>query len=106
MKSYEEIANEIDLLKDTDQELEGLVPVKVRGNKKASVVYSLRLSIDEFSRISSAAKKNGLTVAAYLRNTALAAADDKRKLEEGERAAALQEVREKTDQLAEAVGRL
>ena len=105
MKSYEEIANEIDLLKDTDQELEGLLPVKVRGSKNAGVVYSLRLTIDEFTRISSAARENGMTVAAYLRNAALAAAD-RPKLDQAKRAAALQEIREKTRQLAEAVGRL
>ena len=106
MKSYEELANEIDLLKGTDKELDGLVPITARGGKKTGVVYSLRLSVDEFTRISSAAKKNGMTVAAYLRNAALAAAGDERNLEQSERAATVQEVREKTRQLADAVGRI
>lgn len=106
MNSYEDLANEIDLLKDSGKEFDGLVPVKAKPNKTGSVVYSLRLSVDEFLRISKAAKASGMTLAAYLRSAALLAADGERTPEDAEKAVALQEVREKARELAEAVQRL
>jgi hypothetical protein len=103
---YEQAAREMEALKDTPAEVEGLIRVKAKGTKHAGVVYSLRLTGDEFLRISAAAKASGMTLAAYLRSAALLAADGPQKPEDAEKAVALQEVREKTRELAEAVQRL
>ncbi len=96
----------MEALKDTPAEIEGLVPVKAKAGKNAGVVYSLRLTVDEFMRISEAAKAGGMTLAAFLRSAALMAAEENRRPDEAAKAVALQEVREKTRELAEAVQRL
>jgi uncharacterized protein (DUF1778 family) len=106
MESYDEIVKEIEKLKGSEQEMEGLVPVKALVSPNPGVVYSLRLSRDEMNRISEGAKRSGLKVSAFLRMAALAAADGAISQQDIEQAAALERVREKTRELAEAVGQL
>ena len=106
MKSYDDIVREAEAVKDTEAEFDGLVPVKARVTANPGVVYSLRLSRDEMDRISNAASRQGITSAAFLRRAALAAADGELAVESADKAVALQEVREKTRELAEAVSRL
>ena len=106
MKSYDDLVREAESVKDTEAELEGLVPVKARVAANPGVVYSLRLSRDEMDRISDAAARQGVSVAAFLRMAALAAVEGQVGSESAERAVTLQEVRERARELAEAVSRL
>jgi hypothetical protein len=106
MKNYDEVVREAEAFKDTQQEIEGLVPVRARLSENPGVVYSLRLSRAEMDRISEAAGRQGVKVSAFLRMAALAAAEQAISPEEAAKAAALQEVREKTRDLADAVSRL
>lgn len=106
MKTYDDIVRESEEFKDTEREIEGLVPIKARISSNPGVVYSLRLTRDEMSRISEAASQRGLKVSVFLRMAALAAADSEIRPNDAERAIILQEVREKVRDLAEAVSRL
>ncbi len=74
MKSYEEMAEEAERVKDTEKEIEGLVPVKTRLVKNPRVVTSVRLSPEETKEILAAAKASGVTVSEYLRTCALTGA--------------------------------
>lgn len=103
MKSYEEMVREAEAVKDTERELEGLVPVKARVAKNPRAVYSVRLSFPELTEISEAAKQNDLTVSDFMRQASLAAAKGELSLEAGRRATALHAVREKARELYEAV---
>jgi hypothetical protein len=77
LKSYEEMAREADAMKDTDAELEGLVPVQARVAKEPRAVFSLRLAPSELTKISEAAREKGLNVSDFIRMAALAAAESK-----------------------------
>lgn len=102
-KSYEEIVREAEAVKDTEQEVEGLVPVKARVSKSVRAVYSVRMSSPELTEVSRAARQRGLTVSDFMRQASLAAAHGELGLEAGRQEAALMAVREKARELYEAV---
>jgi hypothetical protein len=106
MKSYKEMAREADAVKDTEAELEGLVPVKARVSKDPRSVYSVRLRFGELSEIISAAKERGVTTSEFMRLASLAAARSYLDLRNGEQAQALLAVPEKARELYEAVEKL
>ncbi len=106
MKSYEEMAREADAVKDTEAELEGLVPVKARVSKDPRSVYSVRLRFGELTEIMNAAKERGESVSEFMRQASLAAARGYVDLKVGEQAQALLTVREKARELYEAVEKL
>jgi uncharacterized protein (DUF1778 family) len=106
MKSYEEMIREAEEVKDTERELEGLVPVKARVAKPVRAVYSVRMSSAELTEISVAAKNRGLTVSDFMRRASLAAAQGELGLDAGKREADVLAVREKALELYEAVERL
>ena len=106
MKSYEEMAREAEAVKDTEAELEGLVPVKARVSKDPRSVYSVRLRFGELSEIMKAAEAKGLTVSEFMRQASLAAARGEVDLKFGVQAQTLLAVREKARELYEAVEKL
>jgi hypothetical protein len=106
MKSYEEMAREAEAVKDTEAELEGLVPVKARVSKDPRSVYSVRLRFGELSEIMKAAEQRGLTTSEFMRQASLSAARGEVDLKYGEQAENLLAVREKARELYEAVQKL
>ena len=105
-KSYEEMVREAEAVKDTEAEVDGLVPVKVRVAKPVRAVYSVRMSSQELTEISKAAKQRGMTVSDFMRQASLSAAQGALDLEHGRRATALLAVREKAEELYRAVEEL
>ncbi len=106
MKSYKDMVREAEEYKDTERELEGLVPVKARVAKNPRAVYSVRLSFPELGEISQAAKQREMTVSDFMRQAALSAAQGYLGLDAGRKEAVLLAVREKARELYEAVGEL
>ena len=102
-KSYEEMVREAESVKDTEAEIEGLVPVKARVAKPVRAVYSVRMTSQELTEISKAAKQRGMTVSDFMRQASLSAAQGALDLEQGRRATALLAVREKAEELYRAV---
>jgi len=99
---YRQAAEEMDALKDTGREMEGLGdPVPARVKKNADSVFSLRLSKDDLKELQEAAQRKGLKVSEVIRRGALEYA---RRDEDEPRA--LANVREKVRELNEAVSRL
>ena len=105
-KTYAEMAREAEEVKDTEREIEGLVPVKARVSKNPRAVYSVRLSFEELSRIEAAAKQRGLSISEFMRQASLAAATGEQDLAPGEHTAAVLAVREKARELYNAVEKL
>jgi uncharacterized protein (DUF1778 family) len=106
MKSYKEMAAEIDELKDSGRELEGLRPVRARVAKTPRAVLSFRVTADELSAITSAAKVRGMNVSDFVRVATLAATTDEASISEGERAALVAEVKSKLSELNDTAARL
>jgi hypothetical protein len=103
VKSYEEMALEAEAVKDTEAEIEGLVPVKGRPAKPVRAVYSVRMSSQELTQISEAARRRAMTVSNFMRQASLAAVRDELALDAGRQEAALMAVREKARELYQAV---
>jgi uncharacterized protein (DUF1778 family) len=103
MKSYEDMAREAEEVKDTERELEGLVPVKARVARPVRAVYSVRMSSQELTQITRASRKRGITVSDFMRQASLSAAQGALSLESGRREANLLAVRERAEELYRAV---
>jgi hypothetical protein len=106
MKSYEEMVREAQQVKDAERELEGLVPVKARLTKDVRHVFSLRIGAQELTEISQAAKERGMSTSDFMRQASLSAVRGDLDLKAGKQATILQEVREKTRELTDALNRL
>jgi hypothetical protein len=104
MTSNERIIREEESIKDTEKELEGLVPVTAVVKQNADVVYSVRFSRPEIALLRQAAARKGMKLSELIRSSTLKAA--KSELDPAEKDLALAEVRRRTSELAEAVGRL
>ena len=76
MESLDEARRKAEAVKDTEQELEGLIPVKMTVSPNLGIVYSLRLSTDEMSFIRQAAEKRGMKLSEFIREVAMAAASE------------------------------
>ena len=103
MTNYDDIAREYDAMKDAGTELDNLVPVEARVASNVRAVFSLRLSPEELSQISRAAKKRDLSVSDFLRQAGLAAAHDELNIDAGEQAIVLQKVREQVRLLSDTI---
>jgi uncharacterized protein (DUF1778 family) len=106
MKTYKEMVREAEQVKDTEGELEGLVPVKALVTKNVRHVFSLRIGAQELTEISQAAKERGISISDFMRQASLAAVHGELDLKAGKQATILQEVRKKTRELAEALNKL
>src|SRR5688572_24281942 len=100
------MVREAEQFKDTEDELKGLVPVKARVTQPVRAVYSVRMSSQELTQISDAAKSRGITTSEFMRQAALAAVQGDLDLKAGEQRAALLAVRERAKELYEAVQEL
>jgi hypothetical protein len=74
MESREEARRKAEAVRDTEQELEGLVPVKMTVSPNLGIVYSLRFSADEMKVIRDAAKSRGKKLSEFIREVAMDAA--------------------------------
>ena len=98
-----------DVIRDFDEriesgrDLEGFISVPGRVSKNLSVVYSLRLSPEEFTLFEQAAKARGVPLSDFLRAAAHGAVEGDI---DADRAAALNLVREKVRELNDAVSRV
>src|SRR5687768_18561375 len=106
MKNYEDMVREAEEFKDTERELEGLVPVKARVANPVRHVYSVRMSGKELTEIGRAADSRGMTISEFMRQAAMAAVQGDLDLKVGEHRAALLAVRERARELYEAVEKL
>jgi hypothetical protein len=74
MESREEARRKAEAVKDTEQELEGLTPVKITISPNLGIVYSLRFSADEMGFLRKAAEIRGVKLSEFIRDVAMAAA--------------------------------
>jgi hypothetical protein len=74
MESLEDAVKKAEAVKDTEQELEGLVPVKMTVSPNLGIVYSLRFSMDEMSFLREAAESQGMKLSEFIRDVAMKAA--------------------------------
>jgi len=70
-KSYAEAAAEMDALKDTGREMEGLTPINVTVSPDVGIVFSVRFSRDEMKAIREAAEAKGVKISEVIRAGAL-----------------------------------
>jgi hypothetical protein len=104
-KTYEEMAAEADAIKDTEAEIDGLVPVSARVAENLTSVFSVRFGPGELAQITKAAEAQGLKVGAFIRAVALAAAQDDLETPR-ERTRVRREAAEHVRALGDLVGRL
>jgi uncharacterized protein (DUF1778 family) len=105
-KTYDEIEREYAEIRRQHKEFEGLVPVKAKVSKNLGIVYSVRFTPEDLDAIEEAAKAQGMKLSEFIRKAALGAAAGGDQVEAGEKAQALEEVREKVRELEKAVRRL
>jgi uncharacterized protein (DUF1778 family) len=98
-RQIEEAAEEAERLMDDD--LAEWKPVKVRVAKEVKHVYSMRIGAEELDEIADAAEAAGKDVSAFIREAAL---NEARRRKAGK--SAVDDVRKKAQELAEAVKRL
>ncbi len=103
MKSDKKMIEEMDRIVAEGSEAEHFKPARVRVSRNLRVVYTVRLSPDELERFSAAAAERSMTVSDFLRSSAQAAILGDVDLES---AAAWLEIRQKVDELNDAVTRL
>lgn len=70
-KTYAEAAAEMDSLKDTGREFEGVKRVNARVDPNFGIIFSVRFSQEEFAAISDAAKTKGVKLSEIIRAGAL-----------------------------------
>jgi hypothetical protein len=70
-KSYAEAAAEMDALKDTGHEMDGLVPVRATVDPNFGIVFSVRFSQDEMEALHLAADTKGVKLSEIIRAGAL-----------------------------------
>ena len=106
-KSYEDMAREADEVKDTEREIEGLVPVRNRSTaKEARAVFAVRLSQSEMEIIQAAAGRAKRSIGDFMRAAALAASEGEIRPPMEQRAATVAEVRDKIRELEAVAKRL
>jgi hypothetical protein len=74
MESREEARRKAEAVKDSEQELEGLIPVKMTVSPNLGIVYSLRFSADEMKLLHEAAESRGVKLSEFIRDVATTAA--------------------------------
>ncbi len=102
----EEIIRYYEDLKAQGKLYDNLVPVKARVSKNLGIVFSVRFTPEDLDAIEDAAKARGMTISDFIRKAAMGAVAGGEQLAAGEKATALEEVRERVRELSEAVSRL
>ena len=74
MESLDDARRKAEAVKDTEQELEGLIPVKMTVSPNLGIVYSLRFSSDEMKVLRDAAKNRGMKLSEFIREVSMDAA--------------------------------
>lgn len=105
-KKYEEMVRLAESVKDTEAELEGLVPVTATAPKESRSVFSVQLSGSELSAIMEAADRRGMKTGAYIRAAALAAVAGDLDIDQGEQTKARVEARQRLRELTDIISRL
>jgi hypothetical protein len=105
MKTLDEMRREAEAIKGTEQELEGLVPVKMTVSPNLGIVYSLRFSTDEMKVLRDAAKNRGMKLSEFIREGAMALAAEAQD-QPTPRDAALREARDLVGAAAKALDKL
>jgi hypothetical protein len=82
--------------------LDGFMPIKGTVSKNLTFSTSVRFTPEEFSRLSEAARSRGMTLSAFLRAAAEAALNGRSDVE---RIAAIQEARQKVNELQATLAR-
>ena len=70
-KSYAEAAAEMDELKDTGREMEGLTPVEMTVSPNVGFVFSVRFTQEEMKAVREAAEAIGVKISEIIRAGAL-----------------------------------
>ena len=104
-ESRQEARRKAEALKDTEQELEGLTPVKMTVSPNLGIVYSLRFSADEMGDLREAAQVRGIKLSELIREAALNAAAEAQD-KPTPRDAALKEARELVGAAARALDKI
>ena len=102
----EEIIAYYEDLKARGKLFDNLVPVKARVSESPRSIFSVPFLGDELGLIEKAAKKRRMKISDFIRKAALAAVADDVKLADGEKVAAIEEVRERVRLLSKVVKRL
>jgi hypothetical protein len=105
MESLEEARRKAEAVKDTEQEIEGLIPVKMTISPNLGIVYSLRFTADEMSFIRQAAEKRGMKLSEFIREVAMSAAAEAQD-QPSPRDKAVQEARDLVGAAAKALEKL
>ena len=74
MESREEARRKAEAVKDTEQEIEGLVPVRIKVSPNLGIVYSLRFTRDEMKFLREAAEARRIKLSELIREGAMEAA--------------------------------
>ena len=104
-ESYEEAVRKAEAVKDTEQEIEGLIPVKMTVSPNLGIVYSLRFSADEMKVLRDAAKSRGMKLSEFIREVAMTAAAETQD-QPSPRDKAVQEARDLVGAAAKALDKL
>jgi hypothetical protein len=104
-ESYEEAVRKAEAVKDTEAEIEGLVPVRARIKKNADTIYSLRFTSDEMTFLREAAESRGMKLSELIREGAMGAAARAKKVPTP-RDEALKEARDLVGAAAKALDKL
>ncbi len=102
-KSFKEMAEDIDRKIEDGSEFDDLVRVDAHVARQPRAVFSVRLSPEELSRFSAAARGSGMTLSDWIRAAGLAALENN---EAPEKAAALDRIRHQVEELADSVRKL
>jgi hypothetical protein len=105
MESREEARRKAEAVKDTEQELEGLVPVKITVSPNLGIVYSLRFTRDEMKLLREAAETRGIKLSELIREGAMNAASQAQD-KPSPRDEALKEARELVGAAAKALDKI
>jgi hypothetical protein len=106
MKSYDEMARDAEAVKDTEDAIKGLRPVKARVAKDVRHVFSVRMTARELTEIAEAARQRGMTISDFMRQASIAAIKGEVAIDAGKHATELHALREKARELYEAVEKL
>ncbi|HEX5139448.1 MAG TPA: DUF1778 domain-containing protein [Dehalococcoidia bacterium] len=105
MESREEMRRKAEAVKDTEQEIEGLVPVKMTISPNLGIVYSLRFSTDEMKVLRDAAEHRGVKLSEFIREVAMSAAAEEQH-QPSPREKALKEARDLVGAAAKALEKI
>ena len=105
MESLDEARRKAEAVKGTEQEIEGLTPVKMTVSPNLGIVYSLRFSNDEMKVLREVAASRGMKLSEFIREVAMNAATATQD-QPSPRDAALKEARDLVGAAAKALDKI